>query len=127
MALKSKILASSALALAFMGCTSSSLVNLTPTRQPRNDTGLYLVEAEWRSNQRSINYDTLAPKVIVGTNIYPMRQTKLLTNRWEAVIPVGQDQKLANYYYKFDFQYTTLPTRKNDCLVSQPYQLEITK
>jgi outer membrane PBP1 activator LpoA protein len=127
MGFTTKLLSVSLLAVVLTGCTSSSIVNLTPRQQPRNDTGLYLVEAEWQSNQRSIRYDTLSPKVIVGTNAYVMRQTQLLTNRWEALIPVAKDEKLLNYHYKFDFKYTTVPTKLNDSKISVPYQLKITE
>ncbi|HEY1173419.1 MAG TPA: hypothetical protein VGH19_18765 [Verrucomicrobiae bacterium] len=125
MGFTSKALTLGLLALGLTGCTSSSIVNLTPKQQPRNNSGLYLIEAEWRSNQRSIRYDTIAPKVIVGTNEYAMRQTQLLTNRWEALVPVANDGKFLNYHYKFDFKYTTVPTRLNDSKVSPPYQLKI--
>jgi len=127
MAFTSKTITLGLLALGLTGCTSSSIVNLTPSQQPRNDTGLYLVEAEWQSNQRSIRYDTLAPKVVVGTNEFTMRQTQLLTNRWEALVPVPKDEKYLNYHYKFDFKYTTVPTKLNDSKISQPYQLKITQ
>jgi hypothetical protein len=127
MGFASKFLTVSLLALGLTGCTSSSIVNLTPRQQARNDNGLYLVEAEWNSNQRSIRYDSLTPKVIVGTNVYPMRQTQLLTNRWEALIPLSKEEKLLNYHYKFDFQYTTVPTKLNDSKISAPYQLKITE
>jgi hypothetical protein len=127
MGLNSKILAVGVLALAFAGCTSTSIVNLTPKQQPRNADGLYLVEAEWQSNQRSVRYDTVTPKVIVGTNQYPMRQTQLLTNRWEALVPATKDDKVLNYYYKFDFKYTTLPGQLKDSKVSAPYQLRISE
>jgi hypothetical protein len=120
-----KFLAVSLLASGLVGCTSSSIVNLTPRQQPRNDTGLYLVEAQWKSNQRSIRYDTLNPKVVVGTNEYIMRQTQLLTNRWEALVPVSKDEKFLNYHYKFDFKYTTVPTKLNDSKISPPFQLKI--
>lgn len=125
MAFISKSMALGLLALGLTGCTSSTIVNLTPSQQPRNDTGLYLMEAEWHSNQRSINYDTLTPKVVVGTNEYNMRQTQLLTNRWEALVPVPKDEKYLNYHYKFDFKFTTVPAKLNDSKVSPPYQLKI--
>lgn len=127
MGLHSKIIAVGALALTLVGCTSTSIVNLTPKQESRNQDGLYLVEAEWQSNQRSIVYDSMTPKVIVGTNSYPMRQTQLLTNRWEALIPAAKDQKAINYYYKFDFKYSTMPSRMNDSKVSAPYQLLISE
>lgn len=125
MGFTSKAFAFGLLALSLTGCTSSSIVNLTPKQQPRNESGLYLLEAEWRSNQRSIRYDTITPKVIVGTNEYAMRQTQLLTNRWEALIPVAKDGKFLNYHYKFDFKFTTVPAKLNDSKTSPPYQLKI--
>ena len=64
-------------------------------------------------------------KVVIGTNEYAMRQTQLLTNRWEALVPVAKDGKLVNYHYKFDFKYTTVPTKLNDSKISAPYQLKI--
>lgn len=127
MGLHSKFLAVGSLALALTGCTSTNIVNLSPKQQPRNQDGLYLVEAEWQSNQRSVRYDTLTPLVVVGTNTYPMRQTQLLTNRWEALIPAAKDQKAINYYYKFDFKYSTMPGRMNDSKTSAPYLLQISE
>ncbi len=127
MGFTTKLLFVGLLATGLTGCTSSSIVNLTPSQQPRNDTGLYLLEAEWQSNQRSIRYDSLNPKVIVGTNEYIMRQTQLLTNRWEALVPVPKEEKILNYHYKFDFKYTTVPAKLNDSKISIPFQLKITE
>ena len=70
-----------------VGCVRSTITNLTPSQLPRNQAGLYPVEMEWKSNQTALRYETIEPSVLIGTNIFPMQRTKLLTNRWEALVP----------------------------------------
>ena len=67
----------------------------------------------------------MTPKVVIGTNEFTMRQTQLLTNRWEALVPVPKDEKYLNYHYKFDFKFTTVPAKLNDSKISPPFQLKI--
>ena len=44
-----------ALGFLMVGCTTSTITNLTPRALPRSQTGLYTVEAMFRSNQRAMD------------------------------------------------------------------------
>src|SRR5688572_19166743 len=91
------------LVVVLAGCTS--FTNLTASRQPRNVTGLYIVEAEWNIGEQSIRPESLHPFVLVGTEAYPMRQTMHTTNRWEAPVPIGRNISQIRYRFKLDYDY----------------------
>ena len=63
--------------LIISGC--SSITNLTPSKLPRNTTGLYQVEAAWHSRHGQIREDSMKPLVMVGTETYEMRRVPLAT------------------------------------------------
>src|SRR3977135_2748577 len=92
--------------LLLAGCTST-FTNLTPLRQTRNNNNLYPVEVAMSTRQQSLRWDSIHPQIVVGSEVYPMRLTTLMTNRWECLVPVlaGTDQ--VHYRYKFDFNYNT--------------------
>lgn len=118
------------LPLLLLGCTTDSvyntaITNLTTSSATRNTEGLYLVEALWRSNQQSIRKDSFKPYVKVGDEFYPMRPTRQLPNRWEALIPLPPDKKFINYQYKFDYMVNAIPVARPDSKLSATYQLEI--
>ncbi|HVY72164.1 MAG TPA: hypothetical protein VHH73_19685 [Verrucomicrobiae bacterium] len=120
-----RILPVALLALTLMGCTSTNITNLTPSREPRNVNGLYSFQMAWKSNQRSIRKDTIRPFVIVGMDVYPMEPTPLVKNRWETLIPVPAGKNVLNYRFKVDYEYDSIPIRRPDSKLSPPYQLEI--
>ena len=66
-----------ALLLAFfcVGCTTSDITNITPSRLQRNTTGLYKVEMIWESNAEALMPETIVGEVQVqGHNAtYPMK------------------------------------------------------
>lgn len=113
------------LPLLFAGCVSTSTSNLTSSQQPRNPSGLYPVEAVWESNQQSVIKDSIKPLVVVGLETYPMKPTPLITNRWEALVPVPADQDVLFYHFKFDYQYQGFPERRSGSIMSREYRLEI--
>lgn len=113
------------LAILASGCTSTRITNITPPRQARNSNGLYPVDVIWNSNQQSIQKDTFEPVVIVGKEKIPMRRTELLSNRWEALIPVPSGSNYIHYQFKFDYSYNRLAGPKMDSKMSQPYLLQI--
>ena len=79
-------------ALVLSGCATSQVTNLTPSRQPRNASGVYPVEFAWDSNQASIIDKSIKPVVVVGFEMYPMRPSLDIVNRWETVIPIAADK-----------------------------------
>ncbi len=107
------------------GCTSTSVTNLTPRQHLRNADGVYLMEAEWRSNQANIRKETIKPYVVIGLEEFPMRRTLMLPNRWEALVPIATQKSLIHYRFKFDFNYAQMNGDKPDSKLSMPYQLEI--
>lgn len=123
-------LPSLALPIFFLGCQTENLVhtritNLTPSSLPRNPANLYLVEADWESNQRSIIEESFQPQVKVGQEYFPMNRHPNLDNRWEAMIPVSADKSSVPYQYKFDYQYRSIPEPRLDSKLSKVYSLKI--
>jgi len=112
------------LPLALAGC-SSTIINLTPSRLARNSDGTYRVEAAWRTTEQSIRPETIKPSVIVGFESYEMRPELVVSDRWEAFVPVPADQNLLHYRFKFDFSRNTIPARVEDSKLSPGFTLEI--
>ena len=109
------------------GCVSSSITNLTSTRQPRNPTGLYPIDYEWSTSQQTIRPDTITPYVVVGFDFYKMHQTLKMTNRWEVLIPVPADKNSVNYYFKVDYDYNRIGKPGKQSLRSPGYKLYVTE
>ena len=118
-----KLLLLSLAPLLFAGC--STITNLTPSQQPRNASGLYSLEAAWDSRQQSIRDNSMKPSVMVGMEIYPMRKTSLMSNRWETLVPIPADKSVINYRFKFDFDYNAIPKPLPDSKLSREYNLQI--
>lgn len=120
-----KILPLLLLPLLFTGC-ATTFSNLTPKTQQRNANHLYPVEVAFNSRQQSLRWETIQPFVNVGTEFYPMRPTLLMTNRWEALVPVPASQNAVHYRYKFEFKYNAvgLPPQPDSALSPQ-YTLRI--
>jgi len=112
------------LPLALAGC-SSSITNLTPGRLVRNSDGTCRVEAAWRSTERTIRPETIKPSVMVGLESYPMHPELVVSDRWEAFVPVPADQKLTHYQFRFDFIRNGIPKAVADSKLSATYTLEI--
>jgi len=105
------------------GC--SSITNLTPSKLPRNTTGLYQVEAAWSSRQRTIRDESMKPLVMVGSETYEMRRVPLVENRWETMIPVPSDKDAIRYQFKFDYMVNAIPRALPDSKLSPEYKLQI--
>ncbi len=108
-----------------VGCTSTSITNLTPSELPRTSSGLYRVEAAWASNQRTVDKGTLEPVVIIGETQYPMQPVPYAQDRFETMIPVAADTDAIIYHFKFNYLYNTLPAKKNDSKRTEDFRLEI--
>ncbi len=120
-----KILPLVLLPLLFVGCGTTAITNLTPSRLPRKDNGQYPFGVEWASRQQSLIKDSIKAYVVIGLDQYPMQRTPLLTNRWETLVPIARDKDSVIYRYKFDFEYQGFPARQPDSKLSKGYQLFI--
>ncbi len=124
MGLKQKLLALAVLPLLFTGCTST-ITNLTPRQHVRNTSGLYHFEFQWDTRQQSVVPDSLKPYVRIGTEFYPMQKVPVVANRWETEVPIPADEKLIHYQFKVDYQFLSVPVRRNSSRLSPGYRLEI--
>ena len=113
------------LGLLLAGCTST-ITNLTPSKQPRNDTGLYPIEVAWDSREQVVRPESLTPFVIVEFEAYKMRPTLGMQNRWETTIPVPTDKTVVPYHFRVDYHYNSYGQPKPGSKLSQGYKLEIT-
>jgi len=107
-----------------VGC-ASNFTNLTPLRQPRSADNTYQVEVQFNSRQQTLRWHTIKPFVLVNGELLPMRQTKLMKNRWEGLIPVPAAASSVEYRYKFEFESTTFGGFQNDSMLSRKYELKI--
>lgn len=122
---KARLLSAVLLPLLLCGCISNRITNLTPRQAVRTPDNLYLVEARWSSNEQALRPDSLEPKVVIGTEFYPMDRTPNTKNRWEAVVPGPANGRFLNYRFKFDYLYNGFLVRRGDSKLSPTYQLEI--
>jgi hypothetical protein len=106
-------------------CTTPTITNLTPSRLPRKENGQYQFAVEWTSRQQSLIKDSMKAYVIVGGERHTMERTPMLTNRWEALVPVPADQDVLTYRYRFDYDYRGIPDRRSNSKESRYYQLFI--
>ena len=112
------------LPLLLAGC-ATQFTNLTPLQQARTTNNLYTVEVAFDSTRQTIRWDTIQPKIVVDSQFYDMRPTKLMTNRWEGLIPVPAGTSLVRYRYRFDFRYNRMGEPGNDNALSQEYTLRV--
>ena len=105
------------------GCTS--ITNLTPSQYPRDPSGFYRVEAEWKSSRQAIQPDSFQPLVMIGFDTFPMRPVSVVQDRWEALIPVPADKDFVLYRYKFDYVVNAISKPHPDSLMSAEYTLKI--
>ena len=106
------------------GCTTT-ISNLTPSRQPRNANNIYPFEVTYDTKEKVVREETIKPYVMIGAQLYPMEPAPMLKNRWEAQVPVGASTNVIYYRYKFDYQYDRIPTPGEGSRLSPTYQLEI--
>ena len=114
------------LMVAGVGCTTTSITNLTPSDLPRSNSGLYRVEAAWQSNQKSIRKDSIQPMVIVGETQFPMQPVPFADGRWETMVPVAASEDLIYYQFKFNYLYDAIPQPLSNSKRSEEFRLDIT-
>jgi len=110
--------------LLLAGC-NATFTNLTPQQQVRSTNNLYTVEVALVSRQETLRWDSIKPQIMVGSETYTMRQTPLMTNRWEGLIPVPASTNLVHYRYKFDYNYNAMGAPRADSALSPMYTLRI--
>jgi len=110
--------------LLISGC-STTFTNLTPQHQERNANNLYPVEVSMNSRQQTLRWESIRPQIVVGTEFYPMRPTKLMSNRWEGLVPVSAGTNIVHYRYKFDYDYNAMGSPRSDSSLSREYSLRI--
>ncbi|MGA2685698.1 MAG: hypothetical protein ABSF51_11655 [Verrucomicrobiota bacterium] len=93
--------------LLLTGC-ATTFTNLTPLEQPRNANNLYPVEVAFTSQQQSLRWESIHPYVVANGQLYDMRPTPLITNRWEGFVPVPPGVNAVAYRYKFDYLYNDI-------------------
>ena len=108
-----------------VGCATNTITNLTPRELPWSQTGLYPVEAMYKSNLRTLDPASIKPIVIFNNQAFPMRQTQLTEGRWETLVPIPDGTRVINYHFKFDYEYSAVLMRGADSKLSPPYQLQI--
>ena len=112
------------LSLLLAGC-ATQLTNLTPQQQVRNANNLYPVEVSFNTRQQTVRWQSIHPQILVGSELYDMRPTPIMTNRWEGLIPVPPGTSLVHYRYKFEFQYNKMGKPGSDTALSPKYTLRI--
>lgn len=105
------------------GCTTTTITNLTPKIASRNPNGLYPVEASLASSQQTLRWETIEPSVVIGNELFPMRPTPLMKNRWETLIPVPPGRNAVTYRIKFDYKYNAFSAPKSDSKLSPEFRL----
>jgi len=111
--------------LLLAGC-NATFTNLTPQQQSRSTNNLYTVEVALASKQQTMRWDSIKPQIMVGSELYTMRLTPLMTNRWEGLVPVPATTNLIHYRYKFDYNYNAMGPPQPDSALSPMYILRIT-
>jgi hypothetical protein len=112
------------LSLLLAGC-ATQLTNLTPQQQRRNADNQYLVEVSFNTRQETLRWQSIRPQIVVGPEVYAMRPTPLMTNRWEGFLPVPRGTSQVRYHYKFDFEYNKMGKPGSDTALSREYALRI--
>lgn len=110
--------------LLLAGCTST-VTNLTPSKQVRNASGHYPVEVKWDTRDQTVRPTSVTPVVVVGFEMYPMKPTLGITNRWEGAIPVPPDKSVVPYHIRFNYDYNSFGQPQKSTRLSPGYKLEI--
>jgi hypothetical protein len=108
-----------------VGCVYQKITNLTPGALPRNASGFYRVEIIWESNQPTVRHETVKPQVMIGTNSFVMENTPLMTNRWDAKVPVDSVANELRYRIKVNWQYNAIPVPAANSQLSEEFLLRI--
>lgn len=115
----------SLLGLVWMGC-KSTVTNISVSKQVRNSTNLYPVEAELDVRRQDIRLQTVTCTAMVGLQKFPMRPVRKMATRWEGYIFVPADLKAVDYFFKFEYEVNAFGKPKKESYVEpRPYRLQI--
>jgi hypothetical protein len=106
------------------GC-ATTFTNLTPKQQARDTNNLYQVEVAMNTRQQTLRWDSIKPQIVVGSEFYPMHLTRLMTNRWEGLVPVPAGVNVVHYRYKFDYLENAFGGPVHNSATSKEYILRI--
>lgn len=106
------------------GC-NATFTNLTPRTQERTTNNLYTVEFVLNSRQQTLRWETIRPQIVVGSEYYQMKPVRLMTNRWEGLMPVRPSVSTVRYRYKAEFEYNSFGAPRTDSMLSKEYTLKI--
>ena len=109
----------------FTGCIYHEITNMTPGTLTRDTKGLYPVHIIWESNDNAVRHDTIKPVVLIGANSFEMLRTRLMTNRWEALVPVEPVANELRYRIKVNWKYNTIPVPTANSQLSDEFLLRI--
>jgi hypothetical protein len=73
-----------------------------------------------------VRENSFKPLVVVNSyETYPMRSVPLVSDRWEAYIPVPADKDMVLYHYKFDFLDDHIGGPRANSMMSRDYELHV--
>ncbi len=111
--------------LSGVGCKTAAITNLTPSQVPRNPDGEYRFEVAWERIQKNVRPQSVEPNLVVGMEVYPMTESPVATNRWEANVILPESVESVTYFYKFNYEYTGIFDVKPSNTRSAEYRLKI--
>ncbi|GIT12841.1 MAG: hypothetical protein CM1200mP34_2470 [Verrucomicrobiales bacterium] len=94
-----------------VGCATNTITNLTPRELPWSQTGLYPVEAMYKSNLRTLDPASIKPIVIFNNQAFPKAPNPAHRG------PLGNARadpggtRVINYHFKFDYEYSAVMMR----------------
>jgi hypothetical protein len=112
------------LPLMLAGC-ATHFTNLSPRQLGRTENNQYPVEVVMNSQQQTLRWDSIRVQAVVGDKTYPMRQTRMMKNRWEGYIPVPPGVTTVRYCYKFDYEYNSFGAPKTESVLTPEYILHV--
>ena len=62
---------------------------------------------------------------MIGTNSFAMKKTQLMTNRWEALVPVDPVVNELRYRIKVNWKYNAIPVPAANSQLSGEFMLRI--
>jgi hypothetical protein len=113
------------LAALFVGCTHTTITNLTATTVPREANNLYRIEYQWNSDQQTVINESIAPYVVIGGETHPMTRVKFTPNRWEVWVPVSASRNHIIYHFKVDYKYRRFGSAGEASQLSPEYRMVI--
>jgi len=93
-----------AIVLGLTGCQGPSIVNLTPDALAENPSQIYTISARFNPKATGVIPGSVAPKIIIDGQAYPMTKSQLGENIWEFEYQVPAGRTEVAYYFLLDYQ-----------------------